>query len=310
MAETANTKICALFNPRKMLMVLIWITYFVFLFIVVCFAIRTFFPQKTRVPKSFNISIVDVKGHGRRLSDEVESNVKEQLHTALIEVSRKAEAAYNEKFATLLEILTLFGVAWPLVITYLQNMSLKEDRDDIRNALKKAELTDQKNQATMAEIQHQKIEIKKLQIEGFIHFAFIQFKYAADIGPVFEHQNIDGSNGERICYIETTENVTSVFHELIDILDTFYQAELIALSIKTDEYELPQFIKDASVKINNLAHNYRNINYKEAIPALDQSISKIEKLNLELSDIKQSLQYLDMAKNQIKKDYLAQTANN
>ena len=178
-------------------------------------------------------------------------------------------------------------------------MSLKENRDDIRKALKKAELTDQKNQATMAEIQHQKIEIKKLQIEGLIHFGFIQFKYAADIGPVFEHQTADGLHGGRICYKETTEKVTSVFHELIDILDTFYQAELIALSAKIDEYELPQFIKDTSIKINNLAHNYRNINYKEAIPALDQSISKIEKMNLELSDIKQSLQYLDMTKKQI-----------
>ena len=135
------------------------ITYVVFLGIAGCFAYRTFHPQEISVPESISVNIVCSKGKNNQLSDEGKGYLKEQLHTALMEVSGKAEAAYNEKFATLLTILAVFGIAWPLIITYLQNMSLERDRTEIAEAKNKAVETLQKNQSIMLEMQGQEKEI-------------------------------------------------------------------------------------------------------------------------------------------------------
>lgn len=97
-----------------------WITYFVALLIAICFVIRTFWPKEMNIPKSININIVDAQGHGKELSAEGKVYLKEQLHTALMEVSARAETAYNEKFAALLTVLTIFGIAWPVIIALLQ----------------------------------------------------------------------------------------------------------------------------------------------------------------------------------------------
>lgn len=90
------------------------------LVIALCFAYQTFFAQTICVPETINVNIVDAKGHGKELSAEGKAYVKEQLHTALMEVSGKAESAYNEKFAALLTVLSIFGIAWPLILGLLQ----------------------------------------------------------------------------------------------------------------------------------------------------------------------------------------------
>jgi len=117
MAETDGKHFC---KWNKRLLILVYFTYFIFLGIAAFFVYRTFCPQKIRFPKSIEITVVDAKGKAKDLSAEGKAHVKEQLHMALMEVSGKAEAAYNEKFATLLTILSIFGVAWPLILGLLQ----------------------------------------------------------------------------------------------------------------------------------------------------------------------------------------------
>ena len=62
---------------------------------------------------------VQVDGGGA-VSEKAKANIKLELSEALLAMEARAAAAYNEKFATLLTILTIFGIAWPLVIALLQ----------------------------------------------------------------------------------------------------------------------------------------------------------------------------------------------
>lgn len=301
MAETANRKFCDLFNHRKMLMGLIWITYFVFLFIVVCFAIRTFFPKKTRIPKSINVSIVDTKEHGKELSPKGKANVKEQLHTALLEVSGNAEAAYNEKFATLLTILTLFGVAWPLVITYLQNLSLKEDRAKISEANKKAEDIYQKNK-------HQEKELIKTKAFLFIQIGGIYMYFAEISGLMINKRSYSLDNGKeiKIPLIEDKKKVELGFKTLIDSLENFLSAEKTDPSHYNAEKTSLGYIEMVSTAIFNLTYNYENIDYISVISILDKAISETEQLDTKLSVVKNALQNLYDSKKLLEQYHLTQ----
>lgn len=117
------------------------ITYVVFLIIVACFVIRTFWTQRFSIPKTVNVTIVDTKGKVKDLSTEGKAHIKEQLYMALMEVSEKAESAYNERFATLLTILSVFGVAWPVIIGLLQLKFSERELDKIDNSVKVSQET-------------------------------------------------------------------------------------------------------------------------------------------------------------------------
>ena len=126
MAETTDNKQT---NRQDVALFVIAGIAFVFLIIVICYTVRTFLPQKYCFPESINVNIVDAGGYNKELSAEGKYYLKEQLHTALMEVSEKAESAYNEKFATLLTILAFFGVAWPLILSLFQNMNFRQEID-------------------------------------------------------------------------------------------------------------------------------------------------------------------------------------
>lgn len=300
MAETANRKFCDLFNPRKMLMGLIWITYFVFLFIVVCFAIRTFFPKKTRIPKSINVSIVDTKGHGRELSAEGKAYLEEQLHTALMEVSGKAESAYNEKFAALLTVLAVFGIAWPVVIAFLQSMSLERDRTEIAEAKEKAESTDQKNQSAMERIQRQEEHIQKLKKEivdlqrsSYMQYAVFYIKYITDSGYELKKRFFKPNSTDRAPIKGNPKSITKLFEILIECLDAFSEAELKVPSKDTHNSDSLIGIMETSSMAYNLAWNYDSITSSDEITSeLNKCISNIEKMDYSLYYVTQASQNL------------------
>ena len=106
------------------------------MFIVACFAWRTFRPKDFSMEKSINVNVVDAQGQTKDLSADGKGYLKEQLHTALAEVSARAESAYNEKFATLLTILTIFGIAWPLIIGWIQSVNFRQAEKRIGKAIK------------------------------------------------------------------------------------------------------------------------------------------------------------------------------
>lgn len=96
------------------------------------FAFRTFFPISTAKNMVYNIQI------SGNVSGEISAEIKKELAEALIEVENRAAAAYNEKFTILLTILTIFGIAWPLVVAILQLRFNEGELKKIKEAEEKA----------------------------------------------------------------------------------------------------------------------------------------------------------------------------
>ena len=76
---------------------------------------------------------------GGAVSEKAKANIKLELSEALLAMEARAAAAYNEKFATLLTILTIFGIAWPVIIALLQFKFSEKELKKIENAQEKAE---------------------------------------------------------------------------------------------------------------------------------------------------------------------------
>lgn len=99
------------------------------------FVYRTFWPIS--YPTEIRLD-VRVDGGGT-VSEETKANVKLELSEALLAMEERAAAAYNEKFATLLTILTIFGIAWPVMIALLQFKFSEKELEKIEKAQDKAE---------------------------------------------------------------------------------------------------------------------------------------------------------------------------
>ena len=76
---------------------------------------------------------------GGAVSEKAKANIKLELSEALLAMEARAAAAYNEKFATLLTILTIFGIAWPVIIALLQFKFNEKELEKIEKALDYAE---------------------------------------------------------------------------------------------------------------------------------------------------------------------------
>ena len=98
------------------------------------FAFRTFFPSTTTENMVYDIQISGEKN----VSGEICADIKKELAEALVEVENRAVAAYNEKFTILLTVLTIFGIAWPLVVAILQLRFNEGELKKIKEAEEKA----------------------------------------------------------------------------------------------------------------------------------------------------------------------------
>jgi len=100
--------------------------------IVAGFVVRTFLP--TRLPEKV---VYEIK-LGNVYSEKVcEATVKKELAEALVAVEARATNEYNDKFITLLTVLTIFGIAWPLVVAFAQYKFNKRELNKITYANKK-----------------------------------------------------------------------------------------------------------------------------------------------------------------------------
>ena len=153
MAETDVKSLC---KWNKKLLILVYSTYFIFLGIAGCFVYRTFWPQKTSSPESIIVNVIDAKGKKKELSTDGKAFLNEQLHFALMEVSGKAESAYNEKFAALLTVLSIFGIAWPVIIGLLQFKFNERELQRIDKSASESRDAQEKAQKALIELNEQR----------------------------------------------------------------------------------------------------------------------------------------------------------
>ena len=95
------------------------------------------FVYRTFRPISYPTEIrLDVRvDGGGTVSEKEKANIRLELSEALLAMEARAAAAYNEKFATLLTILTIFGIAWPVIIALLQSKFNESQLKNIENSL-------------------------------------------------------------------------------------------------------------------------------------------------------------------------------
>ena len=75
------------------------------------------------------------------ISEAEKADIKLELSEALLTMEARATAAYNEKFASLLTILTIFGVAWPVIVGLLQFKFNENELRKIEKAKEDAEIS-------------------------------------------------------------------------------------------------------------------------------------------------------------------------
>ena len=96
------------------------------------FVYRTFRPIPYPAELQMDVHVEAQNG----ISEAEKADIKLELSEALLTMESRATAAYNEKFATLLTILTIFGVAWPVIVGLLQ---FKFNENELRKIEKAGE---------------------------------------------------------------------------------------------------------------------------------------------------------------------------
>lgn len=100
--------------------------------------VRNTWPQKV---KDSVISINVVEAKGKTTGDEVQiskSALEDTLQKSAYAARREAQNEYDKNFSTLLTILTIFGIAWPLVVALAQYKFNERELDKIQAARKDA----------------------------------------------------------------------------------------------------------------------------------------------------------------------------
>ena len=94
---------------------------------------RTFWPPRLPEKITYEIKLGEVNGE-----KACEAVIKQELAEALIAVEARAASDYNDKFITLLTVLTIFGIAWPLVVAFAHYKFNEKELEKIQCAEKNA----------------------------------------------------------------------------------------------------------------------------------------------------------------------------
>ena len=113
--------------------------------IIFAFVVRTFIPSRS--PETINYNIIVNKAN-----ENCKSEIKTEMAEALVKVEERAVNAYNDKFSALLTILTIFGIAWPVIIALLQFKFNENELKKIDKAKNNAEDAVNKVKISLQEI--------------------------------------------------------------------------------------------------------------------------------------------------------------
>ena len=322
MAEINSKNSC---NCGKRSMVLTIVMCIVAIVLSGCFVWQTICFHKTHIPKSIRVSIVDAKGKRKKLSDEAEKNIKEQLFIAFMAMAEKAESNYNDKFMALLTILSIFGIVWPIVIAYLQKMNMEEDRARITEALERYvsisdDLQKQKkdNLETLKQIekmsesfQKQESTIRNLQRDSYMQYGVFGISYVKDSGLLVDKKCEERDSKESNPLNRKPQYITKIFGIMLDVVDAFCKAELVVPSKTAYNGDSLNGMKTISRRIYNLAWNCRKIIYNDDLAAeLDKCIVSAGKIDQKLEEASQALQYLKDTKVLLEEDKAEQEDKN
>ena len=111
------------------------------------FVYRTFCPVPQTEKRIYNLII----NNKDAMSEKAKAEIQTHLAEALTNVEERASRAYNEKFAAILAVLSVFGVAWPVIVGFLQFKSNEKELNKIETTSNQAKTASE--QATNALVQ-------------------------------------------------------------------------------------------------------------------------------------------------------------
>ena len=118
-------------------------TCFLGLVIAIGFCVRSFWPSRISERIVYEIK-VDKANNADGKIDEVA--IKKELAEALVAVEARAANAYNDKFVALLTVLTVFGIAWPVIMGILQFKFSEKEINKIESALEEIKSLEERAQ--------------------------------------------------------------------------------------------------------------------------------------------------------------------
>ena len=134
------------FNIACGIVILVILAVFAFMLV------RNTWPQKT---KDCVITINVVEDKGKTTGDEVQitkSVMKDTLQQSAYAARREAQNEYDKNFSTLLAILTIFGIAWPVLVALIQYQFNEKKLDEISTAKANSELAIEENEKLRKEV--------------------------------------------------------------------------------------------------------------------------------------------------------------
>ena len=111
------------------------------------FVYRTFCPVPQTEKRIYNLII----NNKDAMSEKAKAEIQTHLAEALTNVEERASRAYNEKFAAILAVLSVFGVAWPVIVGFLQFKFNEKELNKIETTSNQAKTASE--QATNALVQ-------------------------------------------------------------------------------------------------------------------------------------------------------------
>ena len=124
------------------------------------------------------INVVEAKDANiERVVEISERTLKDTLQQAAYAARQEAQAEYDKNFSTLLAILTVFGIAWPLMVAFVQYKfnerkidKIENAKKDAKKALNDAQIATEQAEQSIKISQDLSVQTKEIQSEMYYNF--------------------------------------------------------------------------------------------------------------------------------------------
>ena len=205
-----------------------------------------------------------------------EDAFKETMQKVAYEVRRDAQNEYDKNFATLLTILTIFGIAWPVIIALLQFKFNEKELEKIAKAKNDAEVAITKVNESVQQMNNLKKNITEIEqgvSETAAHIFHVLYENFLVLATDLEKKVSDIKEGFEDELDDTTKN------KLIAIKDRYYLLEIYCIlsqAIYQPEALHEQFFTDLISRLSDIKSEETALYYPYCIGAAYKLLHKKE----------------------------------
>lgn len=252
---------------------------FIALAIVVVWANFCTRTESKDTPVNVQLTIKDVKDIEKTDGNAIDKVLQSTAEKAFYQGRKEAQNEFDKNFTTLLTILTVFGIAWPVIIAILQSMKFSQDQKTLEKLIEEHDKLSQKNRILQQ-------DVRQICIELLMQSASNNLKFASLQGFVVEKKT-----EETECLIDDAYRKKNfVFLLLLDAITYYIHAEAQEPSKIDDINSSMEQIRLCAFFVENLNFNYYT--YKDDV---FENHERIKKIVYKLSSLKSNHPYCSEA---------------